>query len=312
MWRAYQKLRLSSPPDFFEQLLGKRQNNPRQLAILFFAWNPRDRENVQEKLSAWMTARGVQLPAKEIERLGHAYGNPRLTLADYGYLLNLHPLEVWVAGQLWKEPQLSWSQLWERSPEARKVASTWLFETRNRRAQDLRLRIRFEADAFARMTPYWQKLGFPFAHLVPSLATAIGSSSDRPAALAELMGIIVNDGLLRPTVRFEELRFAQNTPYHPVLEPKATQGVQVMPVEVARAIRGVLTGVVSEGTARRLSGAFVTADGKPIVAGGKTGSGDNRYKTFSRGGGLIAARPVNRTATFVFYIDDHYFGVITA
>jgi hypothetical protein len=34
---------------------------------------------------------------------------------------------------------------------------------------------------------------------VPSYATAIGSSADRPLALAELMGIIVNDGQRRPT-----------------------------------------------------------------------------------------------------------------
>ena len=34
-------------------------------------------------------------------------------------------------------------------------------------------------------------MGYPFASLTPSLATAIGSSGDRPAALAELMGIIL-------------------------------------------------------------------------------------------------------------------------
>jgi hypothetical protein len=50
----------------------------------------------------------------------------------------------------------------------------------------------------------------------------------------------------------------------------------------------------------------------PILIGGKTGSGDNRYKTFSRGGGLRSARAVSRTGTFVFYIGDRYFGVLTA
>ena len=312
MWVTYQKMRSSSPQDIFQQLLGRQQDNPRKLAILFFAWNTGPQDQSQDALSAWMAARGLHLSTQDIERLIRAYGNPRLTIADFGYLLNLHPLKVWVAGQLWKDPQLSWGQLWEHSPEARKEASAWLFQTRNRHAQDLRLRIRFEQDAFARMTPYWQKLGFPFDHLVPSLATAIGSSSDRPAALAELMGIIVNEGRLQPTIRFEELQFAPNTPYHTVLVPKVAQGVRAMPAEVATTIREVLAGVVSDGTARRLSHAFVTRDGEPVVAGGKTGSGDNRYKTFSRGGGLIAAHPVNRTAAFVFYIDDRYFGVITA
>jgi hypothetical protein len=49
-----------------------------------------------------------------------------------------------------------------------------------------------------------------------------------------------------------------------------------------------------------------------VPVGGKTGSGDNRFKVFARDGEVIESRPVNRTATFVFYIGDRYFGVITA
>ena len=85
-----------------------------------------------------------------------------------------------------------------------------------------------------------------------------------------------------------------------------------MQSRVARALRGALANVVADGTARRLAGSFVGADGKPIVAGGKTGSGDNRHKTFARGGGVISSRAINRTATFVFYVGDRYFGVLTA
>jgi len=50
----------------------------------------------------------------------------------------------------------------------------------------------------------------------------------------------------------------------------------------------------------------------PIAVGGKTGSGDNRFKTFSRGGGLTSTRAVSRTGTFVFYLGDRFFGVLTA
>ena len=85
-----------------------------------------------------------------------------------------------------------------------------------------------------------------------------------------------------------------------------------MPTAVARILRQVMTGVVTKGTARRLTGAFVDAKGVPIEVGGKTGSGDNRYKTFSKGGGVISSRPVNRTAAFAFYIGDKYVGVLTA
>ena len=70
--------------------------------------------------------------------------------------------------------------------------------------------------------------------------------------------------------------------------------------------------MVDNGTARRIAGAFKTPDGKKIIAGGKTGSGDNRVKTFGRGGWLKSSRVVNRTATFTFYIGDRYFGVLTA
>ena len=76
---------------------------------------------------------------------------------------------------------------------------------------------------------------------------------------------------------------------------------------------GVTLGVaVVAGTARRLSGAFKDAAGKPLQTGGKTGSGDNRFKTFARGGYLKSSRAVSRTATFTFYIGDRYFGVLTA
>jgi len=77
-------------------------------------------------------------------------------------------------------------------------------------------------------------------------------------------------------------------------------------------LRAVLAEVVETGTARRVAGAFVGPDGKPLVVGGKTGSGDNRFKTFSRGGQVVSSRAVDRTAVFVFYVGDRYFGVILA
>jgi len=263
-------------------------------------------------LASWLQSRGIDLNETSVDRLFKGYDPGRLNLSDYGYLLGRHPLEVWCAGQLFYGPDLSWNTVLERSASAREISYRWLFQTRNRRAQDLRLRIRFEQDAFERMTSYWQKLAFPFDHLVPSLATAIGSSADRPAALAQLMGIIVNDGIHQPILPISRLRFATGTPYETVFEPQGHAGERVMEVEVARALRQVLADVVNGGTALRLSRAFVRPDGKVVVAGGKTGSGDNRFKTFSRAGYLKSSRAVSRTGTFVFYIGDRYFGVLTA
>ncbi len=314
LWHCYKEYQNLSPDAIVEKLLGPQKQDSRHLGMLFFAWAPTfgDREEAIRRLPEWITSRGGKVSVAEVSRMVKAYGNPRLNILDYGYLLNRHPLEVWTAGQLRQNSQISWNELRDKSMEERRAASAWLFLPRNRRAQDLRLRIRFEQDAFARMTPYWKKLGFPFDHLVSSFATAIGSSGDRPAALAELMGIILNDGNQNRMLRFTELRYAQNTPYHTVLKSEPGIGTCVMPPPVARAIRQVLTGVVSQGTALRLSGAFLGPEGRPISVGGKTGSGDNRYKTFGRSGKVISSRAINRTATFVFFIGDRYFGAITA
>ena len=82
--------------------------------------------------------------------------------------------------------------------------------------------------------------------------------------------------------------------------------------EVARTMRKAMADVVEQGTARRLNGVFKLSDGRVLTVGGKTGSGDNRFETFSRSGAVITSRATNRTATFVFYIGERYYGVITA
>lgn len=304
-YRSYHGL---TQEELVARLLGNRANSLRHLSIIFFAWHPKPDEPA---LAAWLQRWRGQVSDDEVHRMWRAYSNPRLTIKDYGYLLSRHPLTVWGAGELFHNSALSWQSLRDTSSDAQRVVSAWLLHPRQRRAQDLRLRTRIERDAFARMTPAWQRLGFPFSRLVPSYATAIGSSSDTPAALADLMGIIVNDGIRRPMRQFTRFAFAQDTPYETVLVPAAA-GEQVMKPEVARALQTALAGVVERGTARRIHGAFVQPDDTPLAVGGKTGSGDNRFKTFYRGGGVRSVRAVNRTAAFMFYIGDRYFGVVTA
>ena len=102
------------------------------------------------------------------------------------------------------------------------------------------------------------------------MATAIGSSGDRPSALAELMGIIAADGVRLPSVRVTELRFAAETPWETVLEPAAESAEPVLLPEVARALRGALLDVVANGTARRVNGTY------DLPVGGKTGTGDHQ------------------------------------
>jgi len=303
LYDAYRTYRDLGTQAGVDKILGSRNKSARHLTILFFAWHS---GGDAIALSRWLHARGISATGAELSRLLKAYDPSRLNISDYGYLLDRHPLEVWCAGELMRDPSLTWPDLLQRSYKVREIASRWLFKTKNRRAQDLRLRIRFEQDAFTRMLPYWQRLGFPFNNLVPSLATAIGSSADRPIALAELMGIVLNDGVRLPVVRVERLRFAADTPYETIFAPVQPAGQRVMELEVSRALRKVLAGVVQEGTARRLANAFMQTDGSPITVGGKTGSGDNRYETRK------SSRAVSRTGTFTFYIGDRYFGVITA
>jgi len=125
------------------------------------------------------------------------------------------------------------------------------------------------------------------------------------------MATVMNDGVRVPTVTIEHLHFAANTPYETNLSP-AAQPERVMPVEVAQTVRRALMGVVANGTARRLNGAYVAADGTPLPVGGKTGTGDNRFDRFAKGGGIISSRVVDRTATFVFFLGDRFFGTVTA
>jgi len=306
--RAYQNYANQAPEEIVRRLLGKG-NIERRLTILFFAWHIGSSES---DLKAWFEKNKLAPTDAEIAKLFRAYHNPRLTLADYGYLLSLHPLDLWIAGEMRKQPNLAWDKLYAASADARRVGSSWLLSDRNHRAQDLRLRIRIEKDAFIRLTPYWQRLGFPFKTIVPTYATAIGSSSDRPVALAELVGILVNGGVRRPSMSLTEVHFAAGTPYETSLERMPDQGQQVLAPEIARTVRKAMATVVEQGTARRLNGVFKMSDGQVITVGGKTGSGDNRFETFSRSGTVISSRATNRTATFIFYIGERYFGVITA
>jgi hypothetical protein len=188
----------------------------------------------------------------------------------------------------------------------------WLFRTRNKNAQDARIRQLVEIEAFLEVHKAWARLGYPFASIVPSYATTLGASADRPAALAELMGILVNDGVRMPTVRTERLHFARGTPYETVMSRVPTTGEQVLPPEVARLTRKVLNEVVEQGTASRMRGVFKGADGQPIAVGGKTGTGDHRFETYGKGGVVLSSEVVSRSGTFVFFLGDRHFGTLTA
>lgn len=247
-----------------------------------------------------------------MEDLHAKYPPHRLSLSDRGRLAGVYPLELWLVGCLGAHPQTSRASVLAASAAARQQSYSWLFKTSHKSAQDTRIRIVLEEDAFARIHRRWQRLGYPFNSLVPSYATAIGSSADRPGALAELMGIIVNSGVRKPTVRIRRLHFAAATPYEAVIERKPEAGEQVLAREIVATVRQALIDVVERGSGRRARGTFADSAGNELLIGGKTGTGDHRYERYGAGGQVIESRVINRTATFAFFIDDRFFGVMTA
>jgi membrane peptidoglycan carboxypeptidase len=169
-----------------------------------------------------------------------------------------------------------------------------------------------EENAFKEIWLAWKRQGYPFESLVPSYATAIGVSGDTPAALAELMGIILNGGIRYPNVTVRDLRFAQNTPVETVLRREPTVGQRVLSPEIASVVHQELIEVVEKGTARRAQGGIKLGDGTVVPVGGKTGTGDNQFKVFGQGGYPISSHAVNRTAAFAFLVGDRFYGTVLA
>ncbi|MCF7202598.1 transglycosylase domain-containing protein [Pseudomonas oligotrophica] len=252
------------------------------------------------------------LSEKKLEELYTRYGPGEFSLPDQAYIARTHPLDLWLLGYLLAHPKASLSEVVAASRAERQEVYGWLFRSRHKSARDSRIRIMLEVEAFTDIHRRWQRLGYPFGSLVPSLASALGSSGDRPAALAELMGIILNDGVRLPSVRIDSLHFAAETPYETRLALVEGDGERVLPREVAATLREALALVVEGGTARRLQGTFLREDGSTLPVGGKTGTGDNRIDTVGAGGRLISSLAMNRTATFVFYLGPDHFGTLTA
>ena len=304
-WHKYRGKKAAEIQDIF--LDGLRPNATR-LAAVFRFLSP---QATPAELETFLRQRleGARLSSDEVARLYERTGPAAYDLPDRGYVARVHPLELWLVGYLSAHPESSWSELVQASAKERQAVYRWLFNTRFKGAQDSRIYTMLEVEAFLDIHRRWARVGYPFGHLVPSLATALGSSGDRPAALAELMGIIANNGIRQPTRRIDRLDFAVGTPYESRFASNGETGERVMAPEVAAALRNGLSEVVEGGTARRLSGAFKLADGTPLAVGGKTGTGDNRIVL---GRGAARGVAMNRTATFVFYLGPRHFGTLTA
>lgn len=309
--RFYRKYEGKTPAEAEALLLQGIKATPRRLATVLRSLRP---DADVAEFAAFMQSNlpDAKVPEAAIPRLYADYAVERFSLADRGYIAGVHPLELWLVGYLRTQPGATMQQALDASRAERQAVYAWLFKTRRKGAQDTRIRTMVELDAFLEIHKSWQRLGYPFESIAPSYATALGSSADRPAALAELMGILLNDGVRLPTLRVDAMRFASGTPYETHFEARPPAGERVMPAEVAQTVRRVLAQIVEAGTARRLNGVFTDANGKPLAVGGKTGTGDHRFETYGKGGVLLSSRVVSRSGTFVFFIGERHFGTLTA
>ena len=308
------RYRGKTPDEVLDRMVEEIRPTPVRMAVIFRAVRP---EATMADFREWVlrtwpaglaTARGESALRDAFQR----YPKTAFDIHDRGYIARVHPLELWLVEYLYNNPAAGWGDLVAASTQERQDVYKWLFNSRSLEGQNNRIRVLVEEEAFQKVHQAWKRQGYPFSSLVPSYATSIGSSADRPAALAELMGILVNDGLRLPLTRIDAMHLAAGTPYEIRYEQRPVVGERVYPAELTRVVRAALTDVVENGTARRVHGAFKTSDGEIIPVGGKTGTGDHRYDTYAPGGRLIESRVVNRTATFVFLIGDRFFGTLTA
>lgn len=310
--RFYEKYRGKPGRDALEGLIKSTRASARHAAVMYRYVRPEGGESdMAEFLREHVESSRVS--PELLSRWHRELAPGRYNLNDQGYLARIHPLELWLVKYLQDNPGATIESAIQASYNERQLVYEWLFKTPQAKAQDSRIKTLMENESFVEIHKQWRRMGYPFNSMVPSLASAIGSSGDRPVALADLVGIILNDGARYPLVRLDEVRLATDTPYQSDLHRSARdQGEQVLKPEVAQALRGAMRSVVESGTARRVFHSYERSDGQFYAIGGKTGTGDHRYETYGPGGQVLSSRVVNRTATFAFFIGDRFFGVISA
>lgn len=309
--RFYARYKNKTAQEALDMLSQRVLAKPSRQAMLYRAVYPnRDVEQLNDFLVAHLG--NAAMADEDVMSLYDKYSIEKFDLQDQGYITKIHPLELWLVRYLTTHTGATLEQALAASSEPRQIVYRWLFSSRRKHAQQLRIMTLLEQEAFKEIHHAWKRLGYPFGALTPSYATAIGASGDRPAALAELTGILLNDGIKLPVVRFESLHFAEGTPYETLMDKSPSRGRRMFAAEIAKAARGAMVGVVEGGTASRVHGVFHDADGKPLTIGGKTGTGDHRKEIWGAGGRLIESKFISRAAVFTFFIGERFFGVITA
>jgi membrane peptidoglycan carboxypeptidase len=196
--KFYLRYEGKSQTEILEDLLKSSRSRPTRLAALYRFVHPENGLHSFEEFLKNHLSSSVPDQAA-VKRLYREYSPEILSLNDAGYLAGVHPLELWLVSYLGKHPKATWDEILHQSELARQEAYSWLYRTSRQPAQNKRIQIMQEIEAFEEIHTAWKRLGYPFGRLIPSYATAIGTSADRPGSLAVLMGIILNDGIKLPS-----------------------------------------------------------------------------------------------------------------
>ena len=222
--RFYAKYRADTPDQALEALVRDVHLTPLRAAVIYRSIKP------QAGLSEFTLFLKKHSPASLLVKkndpaeLYEKYGPDKFDLADRGYLAHVHPLELWMLNYREQHPKAGFKELAAQSAALRQEVYGWLFHSHYKHQQDIRIRTLTEEDAFRDIHKAWKRQGYPFDLLVPSYATTIGVSGDTPAALAELMGILVNDGVRNPSLKIDRLHFGADTPTETELASQPTPG----------------------------------------------------------------------------------------
>lgn len=308
--RYWRGLKNKTPEEMASYLAGMTRRTPVALAVIHRSLFPQATVGEMAEFIR-REGKGVE-PKGGYQKLYDSYAQDKFNLNDRGYLAKVHPLALWAAAYKIANPDAPWTEAVEASRQDRVDIYKWLLESDKMAAQDTRIRMMLEQEAFTHIHKTWKEKGFPFDRMVPSIASALGASGDTPAALAELAGVILNNGVRQPHRMIREVRFGQNTPYefHTTKEGGASR--RVLDENIARIVLREMQGVVEKGTARRAFQSVTLSNGTVLPLGAKTGTGDNRIKNIGAGGVTTSSTVSNRTAAFVFTIDDRFFGTLIA
>ena len=307
----YRKYQGKTTPEALDLIIGGVRPTPPRLATILRSVDP---GASVEDLRALLTARlpDVVLSDDAVAALHDKYAPDAFSLMDRGYIARVHPLELWLLDYLRAHPGASLADTLGASAAERQEVYGWLFKTSRRNAQDKRIG---EPAGARRLPRDPARLGAPRLSL--RVAHAVARDRDRrvrrPARRPRRA-----DGHPRERRRALSDRHGgpdRARPGHALRDaaeprgrgrasrywrPRSRQSPAApSPTWWRRARRGGCST-----SCRR--------DGGRHVVGGKTGTGDHRFETYAPGRRLIESRVVNRAATFVFQIDDRFFGNLTA